>query len=199
MSADTKVRALRGAITVPADDAAQILDATRTLLDEMILLNSLDAEQLVSVIFTATPDLTAAFPARAARELGWNDVPLLCMTEMAVPGSLPRCVRVLMHAEIPVEAGRGRHVYLGAAAELRPDLASPGIHSTVIPAKAGIQVTRPNLDPRFRGDDGLLGDDDGIGPRSSDDGGILCHGADRRGRVSDSVLTSARLETLDEL
>ena len=126
MSADTKVRALRGAITVPADDAAQILDATRTLLDEMILLNSLDAEQLVSVIFTATPDLTAAFPARAARELGWNDVPLLCMTEMAVPGSLPRCIRVLMHAELPVEAGRGRQVYLGGAAELRPDLTRGG-------------------------------------------------------------------------
>ena len=232
MSADTKVRALRGAITVPADDAAQILDATRTLLDEMILLNSLGAEQLVSVIFTATPDLTAAFPARAARDLGWNDVPLLCMTEMAVPGSLPRCVRVLMHAEIPAGAGRGRHVYLGGAAELRPDLATPVIPAqaetviparaetviparaetviparaeAVIPAKAGTHVTRANMGPRFRGDDalcaddGFRGDDDGVGPRSSDDGGILCEGADRRGRVSESALTSARLETLDEL
>lgn len=123
MSAATKVRALRGAITVQANRESQILEATRTLLSEMMLLNSLDADQLVSVIFTATPDLTAAFPARAARELGWNDVPLLCMTEMAVHGSLPRCVRVLMHAEVPVEAGRGRHVYLGGAACLRPDLA----------------------------------------------------------------------------
>lgn len=126
MSAATRVRALRGAITVDADDAAQILDATRTLLREMVMLNSLEAEQLVSVIFTATPDLTAAFPARAARELGWNDVPLLCMTEMTVPGSLGRCVRVLMHAELPAEAGRGKHVYLGDAAELRPDLAPDG-------------------------------------------------------------------------
>ncbi|HEU6450339.1 MAG TPA: chorismate mutase [Gemmatimonadaceae bacterium] len=218
MSADTKVRALRGAITVPANDAAQILDATRTLLDEMILLNSLDAEQLVSVIFTATPDLTAVFPARAARELGWSDVPLLCMTEMAVPGSLPRCVRVLMHAELPAEAGRGRHVYLGGAAELRPDLAKSEIQSSVIPApsvirarsvipapsvipaKAGIHVRSSNMDPRFRGDDGSIrGDDVGPGPRSSDDGGILCEDDDRRGRVSDSALTSARLETLDEL
>ncbi len=118
------MRALRGAVTVDADDQTLILEATRTLLREMMLLNSLDASRLVSVIFTATPDLTAAFPARAARELGWNDVPLLCMTEMSVAGSLPRCVRVLMHAELPVEAGRGRHVYLGAAAMLRPDIAS---------------------------------------------------------------------------
>jgi chorismate mutase len=118
------MRALRGAVSVDADDQTLILEATRTLLREMMLLNSLDASQLVSVIFTATPDLTAAFPARAARELGWNDVPLLCMTEMSVAGSLPRCVRVLMHAELPVEAGRGRHVYLGAAAALRPDIAS---------------------------------------------------------------------------
>ncbi|HET7552828.1 MAG TPA: chorismate mutase [Gemmatimonadaceae bacterium] len=126
MSATTRVRALRGAITVDADEATLILEATRTLLREMMLLNSLDSERLVSVIFTATSDLTAAFPARAARELGWNDVPLLCMTEMTVPGSLPRCVRVLMHAELAVEAGRGRHVYLGEAAELRPDLTSCG-------------------------------------------------------------------------
>ena len=120
MSADTRTRALRGAISVDANDAALILDATRTLLREMVLLNSLEPDQLVSV------DLTAAFPARAARELGWNDVPLLCMTEMGVPGSLPRCVRVLMHAELPLEAGRGRHVYLGEAAGLRPDLTRCG-------------------------------------------------------------------------
>ncbi|HEY9427769.1 MAG TPA: chorismate mutase [Gemmatimonadaceae bacterium] len=126
MSAGTRTRALRGAISVDANDAALILDATRTLLREMVLLNSLEPDQLVSVIFTATPDLTAAFPARAARELGWNDVPLLCMTEMGVPGSLPRCVRVLMHAELPLEAGRGRHVYLGEAAGLRPDLTRCG-------------------------------------------------------------------------
>jgi chorismate mutase len=118
------MRALRGAITVDADSPELILDATRALLREMMLLNSLEPDRLVSVIFTATPDLTAVFPARAARELGWNDVPLLCMTEMTVPGSLQRCVRVLMHAELPASAGRGRHVYLGDAAELRPDLAS---------------------------------------------------------------------------
>ena len=126
MSAPTRIRALRGAITVDANDAALILEATRTLLREMMLLNSLESVHLVSVIFTATPDLTAAFPARAARELGWNDVPLLCMSEMTVTSSLPRCVRVLIHVELPVEAGRGRHVYLGEAAELRPDLTRCG-------------------------------------------------------------------------
>ena len=124
MSAATRFRGLRGAISVSADDPALILDATRELLREMVLLNGVEPDQLISVIFTATPDLTSAFPARAARELGWNDVPLLCMTEMAVPGSLPRCVRVLMHVELGANAGRGRHVYLGAAAELRPDLAT---------------------------------------------------------------------------
>lgn len=133
MSAASRMRALRGAVSVGANEEAQILDATRTLLREMILLNSLDSEQIVSVIFTATPDLTAAFPARAARDLGWNDIPLLCMTEMAVPGSLPRCIRVLVHAELPTEAGRGRHVYLGGAAALRPDLVSPATHSDFSP------------------------------------------------------------------
>ncbi len=137
MSGGARVRALRGAITVDANDEAPILEATRVLLREMMLLNSLDDAQLVSVIFTATPDLSAAFPARAARELGWNDVPLLCMSEMAVPGSLPRCIRVLMHAELPVEAGRGRHVYLGGAAELRPDLAVEGGEALISRGRIG--------------------------------------------------------------
>ena len=123
MSPNTRFRALRGAITVSADEPDLILDATRELLREMVLLNAIEPEQLISVIFTATPDLTSAFPARAARDLGWNDVALLCMSEVAVPGALPRCVRVLMHVELSADAGRGRHVYLGAAAGLRPDLA----------------------------------------------------------------------------
>ena len=123
MSTATRFRALRGAITVSADEPELILEATRVLLREMVLLNAIDPEQLISVIFTATPDLTSAFPARAARELGWHDVALLCMSEVAVPGALPRCVRVLMHVEMPASAGRGRHVYLGAAAALRPDIA----------------------------------------------------------------------------
>lgn len=123
MSTNTRFRALRGAITVSADEPELILDATRELLREMVLLNAIEPEQLISVIFTATPDLTSAFPARAARDLGWNDVALLCMSEVAVPGALPRCVRVLMHVELASDAGRGRHVYLGAAAGLRPDLA----------------------------------------------------------------------------
>lgn len=125
-SKPTRFRALRGAVTVSADEPELILEATRELLSEMVLLNALETDQLISVIFTATSDLTSVFPARAARELGWNDVALLCMSEVAVPGALPRCVRVLMHVEMSAEAGRGRHVYLGAAAELRPDLAGGG-------------------------------------------------------------------------
>jgi chorismate mutase len=122
VSGATRFRALRGAVTVSADEPELILDATRALLREMVLLNAIDQEQLISVIFTCTPDLTSVFPARAARELGWHDVALLCMSEVAVPGAMPRCVRVLMHVEMSVDAGRGRHVYLGAAAGLRPDL-----------------------------------------------------------------------------
>lgn len=129
MSATTRFRALRGANSVSADDPALVLDATRELLREMVLLNAIEPDQLISVIFTATPDLTSVFPARAARELGWHDVPLLCMTEIAVAGSLPRCVRVLMHVEMSADAGRGQHVYLGAAAELRPDLVSDAVRS----------------------------------------------------------------------
>lgn len=126
MSERTRFRGLRGAVTVSADEPELILEATRELLREMLLLNAIESDQLISVIFTATPDLTSAFPARAARELGWNDVALLCMSEVAVPGALPRCVRVLMHVEMSADAGRGRHVYLGAAAALRPDLAGGG-------------------------------------------------------------------------
>jgi len=120
------LRALRGAVTLDADTREEMAAKTQKLVLEMLARNDVHHDDVVSVIFTATPDLTAAFPARAARELGWNDVPLLCMTEMSVPGSLPRCVRVLMHAELPLEAGRGRHVYLGEAAELRPDLTRCG-------------------------------------------------------------------------
>jgi monofunctional chorismate mutase, gram positive type, clade 1 len=123
VSAGSRLRALRGAITVDSDDATLVLDATRELLHEMVELNALEPQQVISVIFTTTPDLTSAFPACAARELGWHDVALLCMSEIPVPGALPLCVRVLMHVELDVAAGRGRHVYLRGAARLRPDLA----------------------------------------------------------------------------
>lgn len=119
----TMVQALRGATTVTEDDAAAISEATKELLGEMLTRNGLSPEGLISILFTATPDLTAAFPAAAARSLGISEVPLLCAQEIAVPGALARCIRVLAH--IQTERGRAelRHVYLNGAVDLRSDLA----------------------------------------------------------------------------
>lgn len=117
------LRALRGATTVAADDGAQIREATAELLTAVLGRNAVDGERIVSMWFTATPDLRAEFPAVAAREMGMNRVPLMCAAEMDVPGSLPRCVRLMMHCYM--EPGREpRHVYLRDAVRLRPDLAS---------------------------------------------------------------------------
>ena len=115
-------RGIRGATTVKANDANSILTATRELLEEIVTANDLTVGDLVSVILTATPDLDAAYPARAARDLGWNSTPLLCMQEMAVAGSMPRCIRVLLHWNTDRSPDQIRHVYLGRARSLRPDL-----------------------------------------------------------------------------
>lgn len=117
-----RLRAIRGAITAAANDRASITDATGTLLAEMLVRNELAHEDLVSVIFTATPDLTAEFPAAAARRLGISDIPLLCATEMGVPGAVERCIRVLMHAYTTRAYDSLRHVYLEGAKQLRTDL-----------------------------------------------------------------------------
>ena len=119
----TAVRAVRGAITVAADDPALVLDATRELLAEMLARNGVREEELISAVFTVTADLTAAFPARAARELGWTDVPLLCAVEIPVPDALPRCIRALLHVHSALPRSGVAHVYLRGAAALRPDLA----------------------------------------------------------------------------
>ena len=115
-------RAIRGATSAEANDAEAILTATRALLEQIVAANCLTAEDIASVIFTTTPDLNAAYPARAAREMGWTSVPLLCMQEMAVPGSLPGCIRVLMHWNTDQPPDEIRHIYLGRARVLRPDL-----------------------------------------------------------------------------
>lgn len=117
-------RAIRGAITVETDSAAAILAATRELLTRIVELNGVDAEDVASAFFTATPDLAAAFPAQAARQLGWQHVALLDAQAVPVPGSLPRCVRVLIHWNTDRPQAAVRHVYLREAAVLRPDLAS---------------------------------------------------------------------------
>lgn len=115
--------AVRGAITVERDDAQLVVVATQELIEAILERNEIDRQDVVSVIFTSTPDLTSEFPAAAARGLGLDEVPLLCATEIAVPGSVERCVRVLMHAYTDRDRGRLRHVYLGGARALRSDLA----------------------------------------------------------------------------
>ena len=113
--------ALRGATSVGRNEASEILDATRELLQEIMARNALSPSDLVSCIFTATADLDAEFPAVAARALGFEAVPLLCAQEIAVPGSMPRVIRVLIHYHAAPEH-RASHVYLRAASSLRADL-----------------------------------------------------------------------------
>jgi chorismate mutase len=119
---NVRVRGLRGATTVTADEPALILDATSELLTALLERNGLAPTDVISAIFSVTPDLSSEFPARAARESGWEDVPLLCMTEIPVPGALPLCIRALLHVETPHDAPAMRHVYLRDAVALRPDL-----------------------------------------------------------------------------
>jgi len=115
-------RGVRGATTVESDTREEILTATRQLLALMIRLNGIQAESVGSAIFTTTEDLNAEFPALAARQLGWLDVPLLCTHELSVPGSLPRCIRILIHWNTENSQQEIRHVYIKEAARLRPDL-----------------------------------------------------------------------------
>jgi chorismate mutase len=116
-----RLYALRGAISVPRDDAQEILSATSELMEEIMRRNSLAPERVVSCIFTVTDDLSAEFPAVAARALGFERVPLLCAREIPVPGSLPRVIRVLIHYYAD-EGHEAKHVYLREAAGLRVDL-----------------------------------------------------------------------------
>jgi chorismate mutase len=113
--------ALRGATGVERNDAESIAAATVELMQELVARNDLRTEDVVSCIFTATPDLNAEFPAAAARSIGFEQVPLLCAQELDVPGALPRIVRVLIHHYAP-EDHEARHVYLGEARALRSDL-----------------------------------------------------------------------------
>ncbi len=118
----SQIRALRGATTCEADTPEEILVATQELLHAMMDRNEFAHDDIVSVIFTTTPDLTSAFPASGARDVGFGDVPLLCASEIDVPGAMPHCVRVLMHLYTTRERGELRHVYLRNAQVLRDDL-----------------------------------------------------------------------------
>jgi chorismate mutase len=117
------VRGIRGAIDIDNDQPEEILTATRELLLGILNANpGLQIEDLASVIFTMTEDLNSAYPARAAREMGWDAVPLICSQEIPVPGGLPHCIRVLLHWNTDIDQQSIRHVYLGRASSLRPDL-----------------------------------------------------------------------------
>ncbi len=113
-------RGLRGATTAEANTAEDILEATAELLTALVRLNDLRSDDIVSAIFTTTPDLNATFPALAREGLDWSEVPLLCGHEMAVPGALERVVRVLLHVNTTRSPSEVRHVYLKGAGELRP-------------------------------------------------------------------------------
>ena len=118
----TAVRALRGATTVDVDEKNHLFERVIALLDEIFERNTLDHDDLISVIITATDDIHSAFPAEAARKFGLGDVPLLCARELDIEGGTPRCVRVLIHLQTEVPRDRLHHVYLEGARSLRDDL-----------------------------------------------------------------------------
>jgi chorismate mutase len=117
------VRAIRGAIQVDDDQREAILEATAELIAEVMSRNELTADDVISVLFTATPDLTAEFPALAARKTGFHAVPLMCATEIPVPGAMPRVVRLMAHVETDRPRSQIQHVYLRGAVALRLDIA----------------------------------------------------------------------------
>ncbi len=115
-------RGVRGATTVELDSRDEILASTRQLLALMIRLNGIEPQDVGSAIFTTTEDINAEFPALAARQLGWLEVPLLCTHELNVPGSLPKCIRILLNCNTPKTQHEITHVYIKDAVKLRPDL-----------------------------------------------------------------------------
>jgi chorismate mutase len=116
------LRGLRGATTCDEDTPEAIADAVIELMPQLMARNEISHDDVVSVIFTTSPDLTSAFPATAARSIGFGDIPLLCASEIDVPGSMRKCVRVLMHVMTTRERSRMHHVYLRNAQSLRDDL-----------------------------------------------------------------------------
>ena len=117
------VRAVRGAVQISGNDRDEILAGTTELVTEVMSRNELSTDDVISVLFTATPDLTAEFPALAARKLGFQEVPLLCASELDVPAAMPRVVRLMMHIETSKPRSALQHVYLRGASALRLDIA----------------------------------------------------------------------------
>ena len=118
----THVLALRGAITLEADERAHLLERVERLLREMIDRNGVSHDDIISILFTATSDVHSVFPAVAARQIGLGDVPLMCAQELTIEGGMPLCIRVLMHLTTDRPRSELRHVYLEQARTLRDDL-----------------------------------------------------------------------------
>mgnify|MGYP003420516223 FL=1 len=118
----TSVLALRGAITLERDEREHLLERVRRLLTEMLERNGVEHDDLISILFTATPDVHSVFPAAAAREMGLGDVPLICAQELDIVGAMPLCIRVMMHLSTELGRDELRHVYLEQARSLRDDL-----------------------------------------------------------------------------
>ena len=117
------IRGIRGAITITADEPEQVLSATQELLTSILDANpALQTEDIASALFTVTEDIVSAYPAQAARQIGWDLVPMVCTREIPVPGGLPLCIRVLIHWNTGLEQSAIQHVYLRDAVKLRPDL-----------------------------------------------------------------------------
>jgi chorismate mutase len=127
MSDRLTIRAIRGAIQIDVDSPDAIREATHELVAAVIERNGLCQDDIVSVFFTTTPDLTSQFPALAARDAGLTDVPLICATEIDVPGAMPKVIRLLAHVESTRPKSQIQHVYLRGAAAMRPDLALAGV------------------------------------------------------------------------
>lgn len=119
---DYSVRGIRGAITAKANTKDEIFSATKELLNAITEANQIETEDIASIFLTTTPDLNADFPATAARDLGWHMVPLLCAREIDVPNAMPQLIRVLMHVNTTKTQLEIKHLYLGDASGLRPDL-----------------------------------------------------------------------------
>ena len=116
-------RGIRGAITIERDDPLEVISATKELLIAILESNpKLKTEFIASAVFTVTEDIQSVFPAKAAREIGWDQVPLMCMQEIPVPNSLPLCIRVLIHWNTDLTQSEINHVYCKEAEKLRPDL-----------------------------------------------------------------------------
>ena len=117
------IRGVRGATTIDTDKKEAVLSATVELLDAILTTNpTLETEDIASALFTTTEDIASAYPALAARQMGWDQVPMMCAREIPVPGSLPMCIRVLIHWNTDRKQNEIQHIYLHNAIQLRPDL-----------------------------------------------------------------------------